>query len=218
MVALASRRVLALNKSWVPIQVYSLEKALSKVCGSYKNGQAKAEIIDHTNHYTPVYWSDWTKLKLAVGESGMRSVSREVRIPEVIRLLRYDKLPLNKVHYNRKTLFARDNRTCMYCGCRPPMSELSIDHVVPRSRGGRTEWTNVVVACTECNARKADRLLSECGMKLLRKPIKPQYNIWTSGPPLESWRAFIGDDLMDAVSEAYWNVPLENDMDGRRQR
>jgi 5-methylcytosine-specific restriction endonuclease McrA len=139
-----------------------------------------------------------------VGEQSMKAVNAIFRIPTVIQFSRYDKLPTAKIHYNRRTIYRRDNNTCQYCGRRPGTKELSIDHVIPRSKGGKTTWENVVVACTECNAYKADRTPEQAGMKLLRQPKKPKYNLHPGDVIVKDWVKVMG--------ESYWNVQLENDL------
>lgn len=228
--SLASSKVLVLNKGWQAISVVTLEKALKKLTGTYKNGQPKAKIIDCLHDFRTMTWEDWRELipdpnycpechqimdrdqveagKCKVcgsqcGEKGMKSVNAILRIPRVIQLTRYDRLRPQKVHYNRRTIYRRDNNTCQYCGARPGTKELSLDHVIPRAQGGKTTWENVVVACTPCNSRKADRTPEQCGMKLLRKPGKPKYNFYPGDIRVKDWEAFLG--------AAYWLTELEND-------
>lgn len=203
--SLAQRKVLVLNKSWTAIGVITLERALAKVAGTYKDGTPKARIIDCVNDFRSFSWEDWTELRPTEGEVGMRSVNTVFRIPEVIQYTRYDKLPHQKVHYNRRTIYRRDNNTCQYCGKKKSGNELSLDHVTPRCQGGLTTWENIVVACTDCNARKAGRTPSEAGMKLLKKPKKPKYNFFTGDTRIKSWEQFLG--------EAYWLTELEHDGD-----
>lgn len=203
--SLAQTKVLVLNKSWTAIGVVTLEKALSKVAGTYADGTPKARIIDCVNDFRSFSWEDWTDLRPSENEIGMRSVNTVFRIPEVIQYTRYDKLPHAKVHYNRRTIYRRDNNTCQYCGKKKPTSELSLDHVTPRCQGGLTTWENIVVACTECNARKAGRTPREANMKLLKKPTKPKYNFFVGDVRVKSWEQFLG--------EAYWLTELEHDGD-----
>jgi 5-methylcytosine-specific restriction endonuclease McrA len=200
---LAHRKVLVLNKSWRAVGIITLEKALKKVSASYKDGTPKARIVDCVHDFQCMTWEDWTRLRPSDGEQGMKSVNAIFRIPEVIQYTRYDKVPAQKVHYNRRTIYRRDNNTCQYCGRRKGSEELSVDHVVPRCQGGLTTWENIVVACTECNARKAGRTPDQAGMKLLSNPVRPKYNFYTGEIRIKSWEAFLG--------EAYYNVELEND-------
>ncbi len=95
-------------------------------------------------------------------------------MPRVIRLLAYDRLPKQTVRFNRRNIFARDGNHCQYCGRHYPTSELSLDHVVPRSRGGETTWENIVCSCVKCNVKKGGRTPQEAHMHLVRPPVKPK--------------------------------------------
>ncbi len=134
----------------------------------------------------------------------VRTVRFDLAVPRVIRLLTYDRVPQTTVRLNRRNLFARDGNRCQYCGRKFKSSDLSIDHVVPRSRGGRTEWTNVVCACLRCNVKKGGRTPQEAGMRLVRPPRQPRFSpvitIRAGSPKFRSWKQFL-----DA---AYWHVEL----------
>ena len=201
--SLAQKKVLVLNKSWQAVGIVSLEKALKKISGTYNDGTPKAKIIDCVNDYRSFTWEDWTNLKPSENESFMKGVSCILRIPEVIQYTRYDKIPKKKVHYNRRTIYLRDNNTCQYCGKIKSSEELSLDHVVPRCQGGLTTWENIVVACTDCNSKKAGRTPKQANMKLLKQPKKPKNNFFTGNVRVESWQQFLGMN--------YWNVELDND-------
>ena len=126
-------------------------------------------------------------------------------VPKVIRLLFYDRLPQTRVKFNRRNIFARDESRCQYCGKKFPTPELSLDHVIPRSRGGRTSWENLVCSCTHCNARKGGRLPEEAGLKLVRKPVKPRrspvIHLKLRSGKYQSWKQFL--------DHAYWSVELK---------
>jgi 5-methylcytosine-specific restriction endonuclease McrA len=117
----------------------------------------------------------------------------------------YDRLPRERVQFNRRNLFARDENRCQYCGRRFPTTELSLDHVVPRSQGGRTTWGNVVCACTSCNKRKGGRTPSEASMRLVKLPREPRRSpvirMKLRSGRYHSWKAFLND--------AYWSVELK---------
>ncbi|MHC4777460.1 MAG: HNH endonuclease [Planctomycetota bacterium] len=133
------------------------------------------------------------------------TVSFEIRVPRVIRLVFYDKLPRHDVRFNRRNIFARDGNRCQYCGKRFPTPELSLDHVVPRALGGRSTWDNLVCACTGCNARKGGRTPASAGMRLKRKPVKPRRNpvfrLSLGSKKYKSWKQFL--------SSAYWDIELK---------
>ena len=102
----------------------------------------------------------------------IRSISHAVHKPSVVRLRRYARLE-RKVKFSRVNVYRRDGFACQYCGARPGAASLTLDHVLPRARGGRTEWTNIVTACVRCNAAKAARTPEQAAMPLHRRPFKP---------------------------------------------
>ena len=118
--------------------------------------------------YEPINFTNWKRaLVLLLKEKAQVLSSR------VIRLLNYVKLPLSKIMNispSRSMIYKRDNNTCQYCGAR---SKLTIDHVIPRSKGGTDSWENLVVACSSCNTKKGSMFLEQTGMKLARKPRAP---------------------------------------------
>ena len=126
--------------------------------------------------------------------------------PEVILLSSYGGVPRTEVAFSRRNLYRRDGFCCQYCNRSYAPSKLSIDHVLPRSRGGRTTWENCVLACVRCNRKKGSRLPHEVGMHLLHKPVRPN---WTPmlelplGRVRQSWERF--------VSDRYWDIQLETD-------
>lgn len=144
-------RVLLLNATFEPIQIISLHRAVGLLVAE------KAELIDHREG------------------PGVNSASMSIPRPSVIRLKYYVKVPYRgTLPLTRKTLLHRDNHTCQYCGKKGD----TIDHVVPRSKGGRHEWTNVVVACRPCNAKKSDKLLGETQFRLACEPVAPRGTYW----------------------------------------
>ena len=134
----------------------------------------------------------------------IHSPSWEMNLPSVISLKQYVQLA-RRPAFTRFNVFLRDLFTCQYCDGLFPTQELTFDHIVPRSRGGRTEWTNVVAACATCNLKKGNKLLLEAGMKIKRKPVRPSnyllQEVGRSFPPNflhESWRDFL-----------YWDSELD---------
>lgn len=129
------------------------------------------------------------------GEGFLHSATSQIQIPRVVRLARYVRVPYRRqVPLTRRAVLARDAHRCVYCAVRAD----TIDHVVPRSRGGHNEWTNVVAACARCNHRKGDRLLSEIGWTLPRAPIQPSASValvlgWAKRDP--AWDRYLGYDL-----------------------
>lgn len=194
--AVLSRPTLVLNRNWQPVSVTTVSRSLVLVW----NGTARVVDPHDFQLYT---WADWSAMKPKQGEAVVSTVRFPLRAPEVISLTRYDRLPRQIVTFNRRNLFKRDAYACQYCGTRPRRDELTIDHVMPKARGGVSSWENCVLACVECNNRKADRLPDEAGMRLRRRPVRPTWRrLYASpGAPINSWARFL--------SEAYWNVELQ---------
>jgi len=196
--AILDDRTLVLNRSWAAISTTTVRHALSLVY------QRVARVIC-PNTYETHDFDSWTALAVARDEPHIRTVSLRIRVPEVIVLAVYDGFPTRKVAFSRRNLYRRDHLTCQYCGSRPGSEELTIDHVLPRSVGGRTTWENCVLACVECNKRKSNRAPADAGMRLLRAPRVPR---WSSdveiavGRRRASWETFISD--------RYWNIELED--------
>ncbi len=192
--------VLVLNKLYQPVQITSVRRAFSLLY------QGVAKAIDE--EFRLFDFESWSALSGA-REDAVGTVGRRIRVPRVIVLLVYDRLPKTRVRFSRFNVYARDDNTCQYCGRRQPRSELNLDHVVPRSRGGATSWENVVCSCVPCNLRKGGRSPQEAGMKLLRPPFRPKwtpmFRCATRRALYTQWRPFL--TLADA---AYWNAELSD--------
>lgn len=141
-------RVLVLNQDFSPISVCSAERAFVLIY------LEKSEMIKPANGYK------------------LRSVDRVFPMPSVIRLNRYVNIPYKGVNLNRQNIFKRDNFQCQYCGTK---KDLTLDHLIPRARGGTHAWENLVTACKKCNAKKGDFSPERAGMHLTKKPAKPSY-------------------------------------------
>ncbi len=145
------QRVLVLNASYEPLQLISVRRAVILLL------QEKAELVE-----------------AATAQLRARAISLDV--PVVIRLVRYIRIPRKlKLPCSRRGVFARDRETCQYCGLQPGRTHLTMDHILPRSQGGTTNWENVVTACRECNHRKGGRTPEQANMQLLSTPRQPQY-------------------------------------------
>jgi len=138
-------------------------------------------------------------------DTAVHSPSCEMKLPSVIALNEYAK-PVSRVAFTRFNVFLRDMFACQYCGVQLPAHDLTFDHVLPRCRGGRTHWHNIVTACRPCNTRKGHMSLNDAGMRLLTRPYQPcSYELQEHGrffPPNhlhESWRDFL-----------YWDTELED--------
>jgi 5-methylcytosine-specific restriction endonuclease McrA len=188
--------VLILNRFYMAVRVVNVRRALTLL---YRGCAEVITIDDH--QYSSYDFDTWCEvsqifaLEKQHGEDYLQAVNFEIQVPRIVRLTRYDKLPRSSVRFNRKNLFARDNHQCQYCGQTRPLSQLSLDHVVPRSLGGRTTWENIVCSCLKCNSRKGGRTPSQAGMALLSQPVKPHSNpamaIPLNDPRYASWKTFV---------------------------
>ena len=208
MITKLERPVLVLNKNWMAIGTCPVYKTLSLLHTCYKDGTNKALIIDQD--CVPHTWSQWALIKPESEDNRISSAHHSYKIPEVIRLTRCDRLPRDSITFSRLNIFKRDNNTCQYCNKKPGSEELTIDHVIPKARGGRTTWDNCILACVHCNSIKGSFLLHEVknskfpnGMKLLKKPIKPKFRDIKMPLLYESWKQWL--------SHLYWNIELDNE-------
>ena len=193
-------QVLVLNRLWQAINVCSVRRAFTLLCA----GHAQVVDADGKNFSTHDFEA-WRDLSTREPEAEMvHTISFKIRIPRVIVLLMFDRMPRKEVKFTRHNLFERDKNTCQYCNKHLDRRDLNLDHVIPRDKGGLTTWENIVCSCIPCNTRKGNRLPHEAGMKLIKKPERPKWrpfvHITFDTQLHESWRHFI--DL------AYWNVEL----------
>ncbi len=204
MSAVLTAPVLTLNRIFPPIRVIDVRRALCLlVTGS-------AEVIDTEDPHLATYdFGSWHELSMLRAEfeaekhAWVGLVRGCVAAPQVVRLTRFDRhrrVRSGGVALNRRNIYFRDGNTCQYCGKRFPTSELSLDHVIPRSRGGRDTWENLVCACTSCNSRKADKTPAQVRMRLIRVPRALKTQAQLIRVQHASWAQF--------VDEAYWNVEL----------
>ena len=174
-------QTLLLNASYEPLKIVHWQKAITLWC------QGKVEVI-------------------SVYDREIRAVSFTLKLPSVIRLLRYVRVKrrLDYVPFSRANIYARDEYSCQYCGETFPMTELTFDHVVPVAQGGRKDWENIVTCCISCNRLKGGRTPDEAGMRLVRTPKRPvstpaiRITIGLRHAP-DSWRDYL-----------YWNVELDD--------
>jgi len=178
---IGEHRTLLLNATYEPLRVISWQRAVILWF------EEKVEILEEYNDFE------------------LTSVSLKIKCPAVVRLLSYVSSKKHRVKFSRVNVFARDQYTCQYCGAQPGTGNLTYDHVVPRSRGGKTVWDNIATCCIDCNSRKADRTPAEARMKLRSKPTKPDWSPRTKliialPKTPDCWRDYL-----------YWNQELEND-------
>lgn len=159
--------VLVLNQDYSPLTVCSVERAFMLLFLD------KAELINE------------------VKDKKLRSVSKVFSFPSVIKVNRYIHIPYKGVVMSRHNIFKRDGNKCQYCGT---SKDLTLDHLIPRSKGGKSTWTNLVTACKRCNSKKGDLPLEKVGMKLTKAPEKPNYLAFlkmNNMPHREDWMPYL---------------------------
>lgn len=168
---MTNQSVLVLNTSYEVINICNVKRAILLIFKGIAVVEEKSENYIHT-------------------------ISEKFIIPSVIRLKTYIKVPIKKVVVSRKNVLIRDKYTCQYCGDDYAPEELTIDHIIPKSRGGSTKWDNVVACCKKCNNQKGHKTLRESGMKLIKKPSIPNYIFYLHivrfvGTNIEKWKKYI---------------------------
>lgn len=213
-------RTLVLNKHWTAVATTTVRTALVLLCRE----TARVICPDTYEVFDLDGWIDRSMTKIVVPAPPpvatlgatppapgaprgrfIRTPRFRIEKPEVILLRNYGGRVRREVTFSRKNLYRRDNYTCQYCGQRKPSEELSIDHVVPKSLGGKTTWDNCVLACVRCNARKANKTLRDTGFALIARPEKPQWSPFEDVSNRErpmSWEKFL--------AEEYWNTELRD--------
>ena len=176
---ITTSRTLLLSAGYEPLKVISWQRALTLLT------LGKVEILESYDGFA-------------------RSSTLVIKIPAVVRLLRVFKRFRKPVKFSRATIYARDGYRCQYCGEKKKLADLTYDHVVPRTQGGKTEWRNIVACCSSCNLRKGGRTPAQAGMKLLSQPVQPT---WVPAMVLEIHPSRSVPDLWREYT--YWNVPLE---------
>jgi 5-methylcytosine-specific restriction endonuclease McrA len=198
--------VLVLNKYYMAVRIVGAKRAFSLLC------RQVAEVVSVEEGSYLAYdfesWCEVSQFKRQFkpdGHDWVSTVNFHIAVPRIIRLLFYDRLPRNNVKFNRRNIFARDGNSCQYCGKKQLTSELSLDHIIPRSLGGKAVWENIVCACTKCNVKKGGRTPKQASMTLIQKPVKPKRNpllhIHLAHNRYKSWKQFLDN--------AYWSVELK---------
>lgn len=194
-------QVLVLNRSWVAVNVTPVKRALTLLF------QGHARVV-HPSDYTLYDFDNWCELSRARenfdGGRFIQTPTMQIRLPEVILLCVFNGFVRREVRLSRRNIFERDQHRCQYCGDRHSRQDLTIDHVLPRSRGGKDTWDNLVLACVACNLRKGSRTPEEAHMRLLRRPAvpkwMPRFGMQIPRNELMTWQRFV--DL------AYWNTEI----------
>jgi len=177
---------LVLNRQWQPVHVTTVARSLILLWND------AARVVD-PEEYRLLSWHDWTGYVPAEGAPCVRSARLRLKAHEIICLAHYDRLPNTAVTFSRRNVAKRDHYTCQYCGAQPGAESITIDHVQPRSQGGTSSWTNCAAACTRCNARKGDHTPEQAGMRLRRRPVRPEWKPFyaAQGARMESWAKFL---------------------------
>jgi len=184
-------KVLVLNRLWQAVNIVGAQRAFSLLL------QDHAQVIDTgEGSFQVMNAAEWLELSALeqpeAHEAYVQTVRLRVRVPKVLLLRSYDKLPMQEVRFTRDNFFERDRYRCQYCGNNFAEHELNMDHVIPRAKGGRTSWENIVTSCIPCNTRKANRLPHQASMHLMKKPERPR------------WRPFISS-LIDQNYDSDWD-------------
>jgi 5-methylcytosine-specific restriction endonuclease McrA len=200
-----NQHVLVLNRLWQAVNVCTARRALTLLF----QGHAQVVFNEDDGSFRTFSFDQWRDFsETATRDESISAISFRIRVPRIILLLAYDRLPKKEVKFTRHNIFERDKNTCQYCGGVFDRKDLNLDHVIPRDRGGPTTWENIVCSCIECNTHKANRTPSEAGLNLIRKPKRPKWRpfvqISFSLNQHDSWRHFV--DL------AYWNVELGEEL------
>lgn len=199
--------VLVLNRHYAAVRVVSARRAF---CMLFKG---IAEIVSVEDESWQTYdFESWQEISAYRARferdhhEWVHCVRFELAVPRIVRLLIYDRLPKREVKFTRRNIYARDRNRCQYCGKKFSTCELSLDHVVPRSQGGRTSWGNIVCCCVRCNVKKGGRTPVEAGMRLISQPRKPRRSpvvtLRLTSAKYHSWKQFL--------NTAYWNVELRD--------
>ncbi len=188
-------RVLVLNRNWQAVNIIGVRRAFSLMW------QNHVQIINtFEGEYTVLSTAGWMAYSMERNPPPptaeyIRTIRMHILLPKVLLLKSFDRLPVAEVKFNRQNVFERDNFICQYSGRVYKPKDLTLDHVIPRERGGRTTWENIVTCSREVNALKANRLPHEAGLRLIRKPERPKWRPFVSvaaGSDIdEAWGGFL---------------------------
>lgn len=168
-----THRMLVLNRLWQAVNIIGVRRGFSLLCQGHANA-----ILTADKQFRVMDIGEWVDYSLAHptegGRDSIQTVRYPLRIPKVLLLKDYDRVPLKEVRFGKEAIFERDGHRCQYCGNVLPEHLLNLDHVIPRDMGGKTNWENVVTSCIECNTRKANRMPHQANMNTLRLPVRPK--------------------------------------------
>jgi len=193
MSVLTKATVLVLNRNWQAINVRTPQQAFCMMATNVATGLE----IEGENHIRPVTWDEWITLPIRAQDEAVRTVRGAIRVPTVIVAMNYARVPKKRPKLCARVIRERDGNRCQYTGRLLYPAEGSLDHVVPRSRGGADTWENLVWAAKDVNQRKANRLPHEAGLRLLSVPRAPKKLPVTAlirnGHGVAEWRLFLNE-------------------------
>jgi 5-methylcytosine-specific restriction endonuclease McrA len=185
--------VLVLNRNWQAINIRTPQEAFCQMATNVATGLD----IDGENHIRPVTWDEWITLPIRAQDNSVQTVRGPIRVPTVIVAVNFAKVPKRRPKLCARTIRERDGNRCQYTGRVLRPDEGSLDHVLPRSRGGKDSWENLVWSGKEVNARKGNRLPLEAGLKLLAVPRAPKElpasELIRNAHGIPEWRLFVRD-------------------------
>jgi len=188
-----AQQVLVLNRIWQPVNIVDARRAFALLA------QEHARVVHpECGAYQVLDWGEW--IAFSQEHPGdprglVHTVRLQIRIPKVLLLHAYERVPVKEIRFSRQNLFERDAYTCQYCLRTLPGRDLNLDHVIPRDRGGKMTWENIVTSCIRCNTRKANRLPHEAGMSLRKRPERPRWrpfvSVISAHHTEEAWTGFL---------------------------
>lgn len=185
--------VLVLNRNWQPINVRSPQDAFCQMASNV----VTALDIEGDDYIRPVPWDEWLTLPVRPQDNVVKTSTRAIRIPTVIVALNFARVPMKRPKLSSRAIRERDGNRCQYTGRSLRPEEGSLDHVLPRSRGGKDSWDNLVWASREVNARKGNRLPHEAGLTLLKSPRAPRElpvsEFIRNSLGIPEWKLFVPD-------------------------
>jgi 5-methylcytosine-specific restriction endonuclease McrA len=190
---LTKATVLVLNRNWQAINVRTPQEAFCMMATNVATGLE----IEGEDHIRPVTWEEWITLPIREQDESVHTVRGQIRVPTVIVAVNYAKVPKKRPKLCARTIRERDGNRCQYTGRVLRPEEGSLDHVVPRHRGGGHTWEKLVTACKTCNHRKGGKLLDEARLRLVRSPFEPRSDVYSLFTPYlvdernEAWRDYL---------------------------
>ncbi len=211
---------LVLNSAWTGIDACTAREAL---CDVYSDRAQIVCTIPGPYMYSLHNMESWMNLPVGDGYPTIQSTSGKILVPDAIVLKEFKRMPTRKVVFSRRNLWKRDRMRCQYCGVLMKTDEVTVDHIVPRCRGGLSTWTNCVLACITCNKKKDDKSLEKCGMRLFRYVKSPSGELvkeYYTHPTRPSWSPLFAVRrkkvpaswaklLNKTVDDLYWDTELE---------